>query len=325
MSAGGAGQGAPPPRLLDPTRPPVVLTTACWLAIASLAIAGLVALISITSAITFHTAISNLGTLSEGPNPDSAHSTFQGWVLGSSLVGLLCAGLFLTWFYLAYSNLPKLGLGRLRLSSGWAIGAWFVPFLNLIRPKQIADDLWWATDGEADLSVGAEPKTSPLLNWWWGTLLAGWLLTGIGAGLALSGYDRAVKQRFLDVISASEASNAYKSALTEIEVGTILDALGALSLVAAAVLAIALVWQLTQRLEICRRAAFPESSFASPAPRAGPGGDAPMQANIPDPVPADRAPAGRSHKHCPDCAESVLAEARVCRYCGYRFDDEPTS
>lgn len=28
----------------------------------------------------------------------------------------------------------------------------------------------------------------------------------------------------------------------------------------------------------------------------------------------------RELKRCPDCAESVLAEARKCRYCGYRFD-----
>lgn len=26
------------------------------------------------------------------------------------------------------------------------------------------------------------------------------------------------------------------------------------------------------------------------------------------------------HKRCPDCAELVLAAARKCRYCGYRFD-----
>lgn len=29
---------------------------------------------------------------------------------------------------------------------------------------------------------------------------------------------------------------------------------------------------------------------------------------------------GPAYKHCPDCAEPVLAAARKCRYCGYRFD-----
>jgi hypothetical protein len=28
----------------------------------------------------------------------------------------------------------------------------------------------------------------------------------------------------------------------------------------------------------------------------------------------------RDEKQCPDCAELVLAQARVCRFCGYRFD-----
>jgi hypothetical protein len=30
-----------------------------------------------------------------------------------------------------------------------------------------------------------------------------------------------------------------------------------------------------------------------------------------------------AQKKCPDCAEFVRAEARVCKHCGYRFDVEP--
>ena len=29
--------------------------------------------------------------------------------------------------------------------------------------------------------------------------------------------------------------------------------------------------------------------------------------------------AGAPTKVCPDCAETVLADARVCRFCGYEF------
>ena len=28
-------------------------------------------------------------------------------------------------------------------------------------------------------------------------------------------------------------------------------------------------------------------------------------------------------RECPDCAETVLAAARVCKHCGYRFEEAP--
>jgi len=89
------------------------------------------------------------------------------------VIGLV---IFLVWFWRAYANGPALGLRDPRFGKGWAIGAWFVPILNLFRPKQIANDAWRAGDPHRPLDspFWRDDPVSPLLNWWWGV----WLLSG---------------------------------------------------------------------------------------------------------------------------------------------------
>ena len=80
------------------------------------------------------------------------------------------AVVFLRWFSRAYKNLPGLGASDLRFTFGWAIGAWFVPILNIWRPKQIANDIWRASDPAAapDQGVTWRTKAVPwLLTVWW--------------------------------------------------------------------------------------------------------------------------------------------------------------
>ena len=68
---------------------------------------------------------------------------------------------FIRWLHHAYRNLRPLGAGNLRYASATAVWSWFVPILNLWRPKQVINDVWRASDPEApaDQSEGA----------WWGT------------------------------------------------------------------------------------------------------------------------------------------------------------
>jgi len=88
------------------------------------------------------------------------------------------------WFSRAYVNVSALGAYGLRFTKGWAVGAWFVPFLNLWRPKQIADDVWRASDPEEVPAQGASwnlKRVPVLLNLWW----AAWILDSVFGNYAV--------------------------------------------------------------------------------------------------------------------------------------------
>lgn len=91
---------------------------------------------------------------------------------------VFCAAFFLAWFHRAYRNLIPLGALKLQYGTGWSIGAWFIPIFNLIRPKQIANDIWRASEPTTPNwpypGTWQSLQVSALLHWWW----AAYLITG---------------------------------------------------------------------------------------------------------------------------------------------------
>lgn len=153
-----------------------------------------------------------------------------------SLVGLLQLAVlvvsvffFIRWFHASYSNLPLLGQPNLRYRTGWAIGAWFVPFLNLWRPKSIANDIWRGSAPDAPEYAredwGDAPVT-PLLHVWW----AAWILTSIVAQVAGRAWWRGDTPEDLKNAAQLDMASSFVN-------------------VVAAVLAIAVIRALTSRQE----------------------------------------------------------------------------
>ncbi len=97
--------------------------------------------------------------------------------LGAFVVQVVCTIVFLIWLHHASVNARALGTNGLRISPGWAVGWWFVPFANLVKPFQAVNDLWRSADAlaypTADPDAWPSHRTPALLVLWWTCWLAG--------------------------------------------------------------------------------------------------------------------------------------------------------
>lgn len=86
----------------------------------------------------------------------------------------------LRWFYVATANGLALGADELP-SPAMAVGAFFIPFVNLVMPYMTLRDLWQASAGPGD---GANERGSTIVAAWW----ALWIGAGVAGVIAqLSG------------------------------------------------------------------------------------------------------------------------------------------
>ncbi len=143
---------------------------------------------------------------------------------------------FIPWFHRAYANLPRMGVQGMRYGTGWAIGAWFIPFFNLVRPKQIANDIDRASDPEAIVTTSAWHERAPaaLLHWWWAAFLISGLLANIAVRAIIDAADE-------DLLTRRDAFDA----LEQERVGFVVDALASVIAIVAAVLAIMVIRRIT--------------------------------------------------------------------------------
>ena len=82
---------------------------------------------------------------------------------------------------------------------------------------------------------------------------------------------------------------------------------------------VALVWSVSA---VDQKSTNAKATFDIDAPEPNASEDAPLV--LRNPEPAKSQPQHSDEKICPDCAETVKAAAKVCRFCGYRFDNLKT-
>lgn len=311
-------------RVVDPADPPRDLSGWAWCVYVSL---GLLAILDVTqtaAALGLRSAVTSYGDVL------GSYHEYSRWTGFYGLLVLVSAGIFIGWFFQAYKNLRRLGVQNLTYGNGWAIGSWFVPILGMIRPKQIANEIWRGSGRGADVSGGWKQAPVPsLLHWWWGLFLTQGLCFYIGQRTIESGYNK------LSVFGNVERG------LSQIKTGTTLDIIGGVLGLVAVALAITVVSRVTDRFAqiggeaLAHASLYPQAAPApqytqappTPAPYPPPAHQAQYAHSQPPPLspvaapppPAPAQPPAEQRVQCPDCAEWIQAEANVCRFCGHRL------
>ncbi len=94
------------------------------------------------------------------------------WLVVFAVTGIV----WCVWQHRAQRNAIELADGKLEFTPGWAVGWWFVPFANLVKPFQTVRELWKASHGGHNGRVVA---TWSVIGWWWGLWLTASVLERI--------------------------------------------------------------------------------------------------------------------------------------------------
>jgi hypothetical protein len=97
------------------------------------------------------------------------------------IIYLVTVIFFCVWLYRTYDNLRAFGpWRRLDYSPGWAVGSFFVPFVNLVVPYRAVKEVWQKS-GPPDEGLLAEPGPPATFPVWW----MFWLLASFASNISM--------------------------------------------------------------------------------------------------------------------------------------------
>lgn len=99
--------------------------------------------------------------------------------------------LFIIWFFQAYKSAESRVAFDRTWGAGWTIGAWFIPFANLVIPKLVMNEVdRMSNPGAGEAPIERRWKAMPRLvisDIWWITLLLAWFVWWVGQVVYISG------------------------------------------------------------------------------------------------------------------------------------------
>ena len=158
-------------------RAPTVAARAAQVPLVALAVVQLAIIVLVSRELASVDAARN-GLLELGPT--GARSENLGRLGDAALVlTVFAVVLFFGWLRRTVANLAPLGAGSLPYGTWWAVGSWFVPIVNLWRPKSVVDEVWRASDPHLPREEGDSWTRLPA-SWvvlaWWVLFIGSWLV-----------------------------------------------------------------------------------------------------------------------------------------------------
>jgi len=85
---------------------------------------------------------------------------------------LFTSVVFARWIIASHKTVRALGAQGMTITPGWAVGYYFIPFINLVRPYTAMKELWCASVDPQHATTQVAPSLLP--GWW--TL---WIINGV--------------------------------------------------------------------------------------------------------------------------------------------------